>query len=296
MIIDDSEVLLEMTRQVLCDIYELFTFSQSPEAILQMRQISPDMVLLDYEMPNLNGLQIIRWMRENEALKDIPVIFLTSYQDVKFELEAFKLGAVDYVHKPFAPALLLKRIEVHLEHAERQANLLHSNGSLLEELEEKAKIIKELQYAIVFTLSDLVEMRDKSTGGHILRTTEYYKLILDYIKDNDIYPDLINGINMELVLEAAQLHDIGKVAIPDAILLKPARLTHDEFETMKTHTLIGYNAILKAMQLTHSREFLNIAAVVALTHHERWDGTGYPHSLEGDAIPLVGRIMAVVDV
>lgn len=296
MVIDDSELTLEMVRTVLCDTYDLALFSKGTDALIAIRDIAPDMILLDYEMPNLNGLEIIHLIKEDQALAAIPVIFITSYNDVKFELEAFKRGAVDYIHKPFSPVLLKKRIEVHLEHARRQAELASHNEDLMTVLEKQTTVIKELQYAIVFTLSDLVEMRDQSTGSHIYRTTEYYKLILRQLEKLGLYSTQMKGIDQELVLEAAQLHDIGKVAIPDAILLKPAKLTTDEFEVMKTHTTIGYNAIIKAMQLTHNKDFLSLAAMVALTHHERWDGTGYPNALGGDGIPLVGRIMAIVDV
>ncbi len=238
----------------------------------------------------------MKWMQENTSLADIPVMFLTSYQDINFEVRAFELGAVDYIHKPFSPILLKKRIALHLEHAANTARLASYNSILQSALDEKTHIIKELQYAIVFTLSDLVEMRDRSTGGHIQRTTAYYRLILQHLEKSGIYPQYLKGLDYEIVCEAAQLHDIGKVAIPDCILLKNGRLEESEFAVMKTHTLIGHNALVKAMMLTHDKDFLNLAAIVALTHHERWDGTGYPYGISAEAIPFVGRVMAIVDV
>lgn len=296
MAIDDSHLILEIVKHALQDEFDVFTYNSSPEAILNIRTIQPDLILLDYEMPDMNGMDVMRWICENKLNTVIPVIFLTAYQDMQFELEAFQLGAVDYIHKPFTPQLLTKRIQVHISHMRSQVELSLKNYDLADAVAEKTSIIKELQSALIYTLSDLVETRDQCTGGHVQRATDYYRVILEAIRNKQAYQKLLKGLDDELVLQAVQLHDIGKVAIPDAILLKPGKLTVDEFEIMKTHAEIGYRSLLKAMKLTQSKELLNFSAIIALTHHERWDGTGYPYAIAGEAIPLIGRIMAIVDV
>ncbi len=296
LLVDDSPLIHKIVKRGIGDIYNIVSYTNGAEAIENLNAVNPDLVLLDVEMPEIDGFETIKLMQENEIMKNVPIIFLTAKNDVDFEFQALELGAVDYINKPFANPLLLKRVEIHLSYAIQKRNLSNYNEDLQEMVQEKTKIIRELQYAIVFTLADLVEMRDNSTGGHVLRTQEYFKLILEYLEEKNIYQDVLKKIDKRLLLEASQLHDIGKVAIPDAILLKPGRLDFEEFEIMKTHTTIGYKAILRAMELTNDKEFLSFAALVALTHHEKWDGTGYPNKLKGEDIPIAGRIMAIVDV
>ncbi len=296
LLIDDSPLIHKIVKRALGDQYALVSFTNGREAADAVSEIIPDLVLLDVEMPDLDGFATIELLKQHKCMNRIPVIFLTAKTDVDFEFQALQLGAVDYINKPFANPLLLKRIEIHLSHSLQQRYLAHYNEDLQEMVQQKTKIIKELQFAIVYTLADLVEMRDNSTGGHVLRTQAYFKLILDYLAEHNLYQEYLSKVDPLLLLEASQLHDVGKVAIPDSILLKPAALTPDEFEIMKTHTTIGYNAIVKAMELTNDKEFLIFAAEVALTHHEKWNGTGYPKGLSGDEIPLAGRIMAIVDV
>ncbi len=294
--IDDSPVVLRFITRAVSEMYDCKTATSGEEGLLLIANENPELILLDVEMPDMSGFDTIKILKQNPATVNIPVIFLTGKNDVEFELEALKLGAVDYINKPFATPLLLKRVEMQMRLAQNQRELKHYNDNLQHMVAEKTEIIKELQYAIVFTLADLVEMRDGSTGGHVLRTQTYFKLMLEYLAANDILQDELRGIEPALLLEASQLHDIGKVAIPDAILLKPGRLTPEEFEIMKTHVVIGNKAIKNAMELTRDKEFLNFAAIVALTHHEKWDGTGYIGGLKGKEIPIAGRIMALVDV
>ncbi len=296
MVVDDSPLIHKIVKRVLNEKYDAISFTSGSEAVAALDEVKPDLVLLDVEMPELDGFETIKLMRQNPVMEGVPIIFLTAKTDVDFECMAFELGAVDYINKPFANQLLLKRVEIHLTHAVQRRTLANYNDDLQEMVQEKTKTIKELQYAIVYTLADLVEMRDNSTGGHVLRTQAYFNLILDYLNENDIYQSVLSKLDQRLLLEASQLHDVGKVAIPDAILLKPARLEPEEFEIMKTHTTIGYKAIVKAMELTNDKEFLKFAAEVALTHHERWDGNGYPNGISGTDIPIAGRIMAIVDV
>ncbi len=296
LLVDDSPVIHKIVKRVLEENYNVVSFLSGVEAVDKLDEIQPDLVLLDVEMPDLDGFETIKLMKQKEIMESVPIIFLTAKNDVNFEFEALELGAVDYINKPFANPLLLKRVEIHLTHAIQKRTLSHYNEDLQEMVQEKTKIIKELQYAIVYTLADLVEMRDNSTGGHVLRTQSYFQLILDYLAEKDIYQAVLKDLDQRVLLEASQLHDVGKVAISDAILLKPGKLTPEEFEIMKTHTVIGYNAIVRAMELTNDKEFLNIASIVALSHHEKWDGSGYPNGLTGENIHVAGRIMAIVDV
>ncbi len=296
LVIDDSPVIHKIVRRVLERGYNVFSCTSGSEANEKLDDINPDLILLDVEMPELDGFETIKLLRQHEKIENVPIIFLTAKNDVDFEFQAFELGAVDYINKPFANPLLIKRVEIHLSHAMQKKRLSTYNEDLQDMVQEKTKIIKELQNAIVFTLADLVEMRDNSTGGHVMRTQTYFKLILDYLNENNFYQDELKDADHRLLLEASQLHDVGKVAIPDAILLKPGKLTPDEFEIMKSHTVIGYRAIVKAMELTTERQFLEFAAQVALTHHEKWDGSGYPSKLSETDIPIAGRIMAIVDV
>lgn len=289
MIVDDSPLIHKIVRRALEDKYELVSFNSGIEAVEQVEAMKPDLVLLDVEMPGADGFETIKLLQKASCMKDVPVIFLTARNDVEFELQAFDLGAMDYINKPFSNPLLVKRVDIHIKQAIDKKTLSEDN-------QEKTKTIQDLQSAIVYTLADLVEMRDNSTGGHVFRTQRYFEIILDYLAENDVYQDILRGMDRRLLLEASQLHDVGKVAIPDAILLKPARLTPQEFEIMKTHTTIGYSAIRRAMDLTSDKEFLEFASQVALSHHERWDGKGYPNMLSGPAIPIAGRVMAIVDV
>ncbi len=296
LLIDDSPLIHKIVRRVLENQYEVITFTDGNEAVSKLNDIKPDLILLDVEMPEITGFDVIKLIKANPLIANVPVIFLTAKNDVEFELEALGLGAVDYINKPFANPLLMKRVEMHLSYAVRQRLLSNYNENLQAMVQEKTKIIKELQSAIISTLAELVEMRDTSTGGHIIRTKEYFRLFLNYILEHGLYDDKYTESDAQLMSEASQLHDIGKVAIPDAILTKPAKLTFEEFEIMKTHTTIGYEAIKKAMTLTSDKDFLNFAAIVTHTHHEKWNGAGYPCGLSGEEIPLPGRIMALVDV
>ncbi len=296
LVIDDSPIIHKIVREVLKDVCDVESAHSANEAFELLGKAKPDLILLDVEMPEKTGFEAIQELKRNPDYEDIPVIFLTAQNDMSFEIKAFELGAVDFITKPFMPPLLIKRVQLHLELAAHRDFLRNSSKELQRMVEEKTEIIKELQNAIIFTMSEIVEMRDGTTGGHILRTQGYYGCILDYMVKHNIYADQLAGIEPDMLREASQLHDIGKVAISDSILLKPGKLTPEEFEIMKTHTTLGEKSIRKAMELTQNKEFLNYAAIVAVSHHEKWDGSGYPHNLQKEEIHIAGRIMAVVDV
>ncbi len=245
----------------------------------------------------MDGFEVLSKIKAMGAPYDeIPVIFVTAKDDTNSEFEGLDLGAVDYVIKPFSFNLLLKRVELHLKLAQQQQELQNYSLNLETMVEAKTATIQNLQYAIVHVLSDMVERRDGSTGGHLLRTTEYLKVLITKAKEMDVYPEILQKLDVKTLAHASQLHDVGKISIPDSILLKDERLSALEFEFMKTHTTIGEEALRFAMESLEDITFLEIAADFVGSHHEKWDGTGYPRGLAGENIPLPGRLMAIADV
>jgi len=206
------------------------------------------------------------------------------------------LGAVDYILKPFSPPLLRKRIEMHLLVESQRQELIRFSNNLMDMVEEKTKNVVDLRNAIMFTMAELVEYRDDITGKHIERIQEYLRVLLNALIESGMYPDEPESWDMDLVLQSAQLHDVGKITIKDEILLKPGRLTHEEFEKIKEHTTFGKNIIDEIKSMTTEQAFLDYARIFVGTHHEKWDGSGYPTGLKGEEIPLLGRAMAIVDV
>jgi putative two-component system response regulator len=303
MIVDDNITNLTACKVALAGEYAVLPASSGEKMFKLLERIKPDLFLLDVEMPDMSGYDIIKIIKNNPEIADIPVIFLTAMSDFGNELEGLSLGAVDYITKPFSPPLLVKRIGVHLQiEAQKQVvkeqkqQLEYYVNNLEQMVEDKTHTILDLQNAIFSLLTEVVEYRDYVTGGHVSRTSMYIKLMLDELLEREIYADEINRWDRHLVILSSQLHDIGKVAIRDSILLKPGRLTPEEFEEMKKHTLYGAKMIEKIEANTTERKFIEHAKVMALTHHEWWNGKGYPNCLESINIPLQGRIMAVADV
>ena len=296
MIIDDNVVNLQVARKALKDMYNVIPVTSGKKALSLLENSSPSLILLDIDMPEMNGFETIKLIKENENLQNVPVIFLTAMDKHESELEGLKLGAVDYITKPFSIPLLNQRIDIHIKLEAQQKELKNYNDNLMQMVDEKTKTIEELQHAIIYALSNLIECRDGLTGGHVLRTQKYLKILCDGLVESGDYLDEQEGYNISLLVESAQLHDIGKVGIPDEILKKPGKLTTEEFETIKTHPLVGESALKAAMELTSDKDFLRLAAVIAVTHHEKWDGSGYPYGLKGKNIPLIGRLMAIADV
>ena len=302
-IVDDNMTNLTMGLSILKTFYNVTAVPSAVKLFDILEKITPDLVLLDIEMPEMNGYEAISKMKADSRFADIPVIFLTAKNDDTSELEGFYLGAVDYIAKPFSAPLLLKRIENQLlilrqkrDLLAHQAKLKDYADNLAEKVNEKTREVYLLQNAIVSALSDMVEFRDKLTGRHITRTQLYLKALTEELLRKGIYQEEISGWDLELFLSSAPLHDVGKIVISDTILNKPAKLSEEEFEVMKTHVTAGVDAIEKIMHTTNECAFLQYALLIAGTHHEKWDGTGYPTGLKGRNIPLAGRLMAVADV
>ncbi len=272
----------------------------------------PDLILLDVMMPEMDGYEVLKTLRANPASQDIPVIFVTALSADTDEELGLSLGAVDYVTKPVKPALLLARVRAQLELKKARDWLTDQNAYLDAEVHRRMAENELIKDVSLHALAALAEKRDNETGNHLHRTQGYVALLIELLRAHPRFQaELADEAYCGRVIKAAPLHDIGKVGIPDAILLKPGKLTPDEFEVMKTHAMIGAQALeesIKLVQVARAQrgvtadvddsalDFLEVARQIAGGHHEKWDGSGYPSGLQGDAIPLPARLMAVADV
>lgn len=268
----------------------------------------PDVILLDVMMPDMDGYQVLQALKADAATRDIPVIFVTAMDSVEGETHGLALGAVDYITKPFNPDIVLARVRTHIELAKARERLHDENAWLEREVARRTNenaLIRDLSLS---ALACLAEVRDIETGHHILRTQSFVELLAHHLAGHPDYREALADERLEIIVRSAPLHDIGKVGIPDSILLKPGRLTSAEFEIMKKHPVIGADAITRAMaQAANSRSgdgalpggafaFMETAREIALSHHEKWDGSGYPAGLQGRQIPVSARLMALADV
>jgi putative two-component system response regulator len=295
-LVDDNPVNLKLARNTLMERYNVFTVPSAQKLFQLLEQTLPDLILLDVVMPEMSGYEAIGTLKSNPWTAGVPVIFLTSKTDTVSELEGFSLGAVDYISKPFSPQLLLKRVEVQILLESQKGELKNLNENLQHLVEEKTGEVLELQNAILVTMANLVECRDDITGSHVERTERVLRLLVEEMLEKGIYRDILDTWDINLFLQSSKLHDVGKIAIKDHILLKPGPLTREEFEEMKKHTVFGETVIEKLQQNTKESIFLTHAKIMAGAHHEKWDGSGYPRGIAGSNIPLQGRLMAFADV
>ena len=281
-VVDDNDVNLVKAKLSLDGHYRIFTLASAEKMFSMLDKITPDLILLDIKMPKTDGFAAIKQLKEHEQTANIPVIFLTAATDDVTEAQGFELGAVDFISKPFSVPVLLNRIKLQLD--------------INEIIHERTEKLLRLQNSMVSVLAKMIENRDKLTGEHIGRTTGYIKILLNAMLEYNVYAGEIKDWDLEIVISSARLHDIGKIAVTDVILNKPGSLTADEFEIMKTHANEGEKIIDSIIAESGDEIFLRNAKLFAGHHHERWDGTGYPHKLKGEEIPLQGRIMAIADV
>jgi putative two-component system response regulator len=281
-VVDDQNTNLHMAEEALEEQYHVMTLPSATKMFALLEKVTPDLILLDIEMPDMDVFEALRRLKAETAYASIPVIFLTSRSDASTEVHGFQLGVVDFITKPFSAPVLLNRIRTHL--------------NINDLIRERTAELVKLKNGIVLVLADIVENRDRETGGHIERTTAYIKILVDAMIKRKIYLDEIIGLDLDMLVSSARLHDVGKITIPDLVLNKPDKLTHEEFEIIKTHAMLGEHIINQIISRTGNVEFLHNAKLFTSTHHERWDGLGYPQGLKGAQIPLQGRIMAIVDV
>ena len=288
-IVDDSHTNLVMAEEAIENHFRVVTLSSAEKMFTILEKLLPDMILLDIKMPGMNGFDAMKRLKAVGKYAEIPVIFLTVLSDPDSEAHGIELGAADFISKPFSAPVLLNRIRYHLHIDE----IIHERT---EQLHMRTIQLARLQNGTIHTLADIVENRDRNTGGHIDRTTVYMRLLIDSMKAHGVYLDEIEDWDADLVANSARLHDLGKIAVSDTILNKPGTLTCDEFSIMKEHTLAGERIIDRIADRAGEGEFLNSARSALAYHHEHWDGSGYPYGLKGTDIPLHGRIMALIDV
>ena len=291
-VVDDSRVFLHRARKALEDKYQVLTTLSAVKMFELIAEVTPDLILLDIHMPEMDGFAVIEKLKKDERTARIPVVFLTSSTDEAIEARGFELGAVDYVTKPFSSAVLLNRIATHL----------HIDGLI----KKRTKRIERLKNSTLSVIADMVESRDKVTGGHIERTSGYIRILIDAMNDRSVYAEEMALWDFDTIVSSARMHDVGKIAISDLILNKPGKLTPEEMETMRTHVSEGEMIINRIIAKVYDGDgegeeddtgaFLQHAKTFAGYHHERWDGSGYPYGLKGLNIPLQGRIMAIADV
>ena len=295
-VVDDNPVNLDLAKNTLKDGYDVFTVSGGESLFKLLENVIPDIILLDVLMPGMNGYEILSILKKDKRTSGIPVVFISSQSDPQSEHTGFSLGALDYIAKPFSPPILRKRVEVILLMESQKTELRRMNGILQEMVNEKTRDIDDLQNAVLRTLGNLVVYRDVVTGSHIGRAETLLSHLLDEMLKQGAYNSEIEIWDRKLLLQSAHLHDVGKIAIQDRILLKPGSLTPAELIEMQKHTIFGEKIIDKIIQSTKENDFVTHAKLFAGTHHERWDGTGYPRKMKGEHIPLQGRLMAIVDV
>jgi len=298
LVVDDVSDNVALLSNLLAGTYRTLVATSGLEALnVARRSPHPDLILLDIVMPNMDGMEVCRQLKADPQTADIPIIFLTAQSDVQDEQAGLDLGAVDYITKPISAALVMARIKTHLHLKATRDFLKSKNEYLANEVGRRTREIAMIQDVTMVAMGSLAETRDTETGAHIHRTQHFMRLLATNARS---LPELASQLTEEAVstlYKSAPLHDIGKVGIPDHILLKPGKLTPEEFEVMKTHTTLGRQAILTAERyLGTSTSFLTIAREITWTHHERWDGLGYPQGLKEEAIPLSGRLMAIADV
>ena len=298
LVVDDTPDNLSLMSGLLKDLYKVKVANSGEKAIKIVHSDSPpDLILLDIMMPGLSGYDVCKILKDDHKTRDIPIIFLTAMTATEDEKKGLELGAVDFITKPVNPPIVMARVATQLQ-VKAAADFLKDQNAYLEtEVAKRTKELAAIQDVTILAMASLAETRDNDTGNHIRRTQYYMELLANYLKNHDRFRGFLSDHTITMLFKSAPLHDIGKVGIPDRILLKPGRFEPHEFEIMKTHCKLGRDAIQHAEdQLGLEVEFLKYAKEIAYSHQEKWDGTGYPEALAGDFIPISARLMAVADV
>lgn len=289
LVVDDDRLNLMVAQKLLAENYHVAAVNSGELALRYLGKNHPDLVLLDIQMPDMDGFEVMRKIQDDEHWRKIPVIFLTADRTAETEEECFKLGAVDYIGKPFVPSIMLQRIHRTIELEDYRRSLEHM-------VEQQLQRITQLQQDIIFSMANLIESRDGTTGEHVKRTSGYVNLLVEKMQEQGLYKEMLTSDYVDYLRKASPLHDIGKIAIPDAVLQKPGKLTQEEYEMIKIHAKEGGRLIRENMSRIAEQEFVEIACDMAACHHEKWAGNGYPKGLKGQEIPLAARILAIADV
>ena len=290
--VDDTKTNLDLLVNTIGEHYDLSVAMDGPSALQLIEAAPPDLILLDIMMPGMDGFQVMAKLQENASTREIPVIFLSALSEISSKAKGFAMGAVDYITKPFQIEEVFARVNTHLKLRLSQEALKIFNSQLQELVAQQVEEIGHSQQAMIFALAKLSHTRDDDTGLHLERVQHLCKILAtELATEHELTPEFIATI-----YHASPLHDVGKVGIADAILLKPGKLTAEEFDVMKTHTTIGAVTLESVHKLYPNNSFITMGIDIAQCHHERWDGTGYPQGLYGAAIPVSARIMALVDV
>ena len=293
LIVDDAPENLDVLNTILKDSYTIKVALNGEKAleIASNPEALPDLILLDVMMPGMNGYEVCRHLKTSDLTRRIPVIFVSALSDVTDEKKGFDVGAVDFITKPVMAATVRARVRTHLA-------LQDQNRALEDKVRERTEELAHTQNVTMIGFATLAEFRNQETGAHIMATQQFVSLLAHYLAVHPRFSSYLVAGTIDLLQRSAPLHDIGKIAVPDHILLKPGKLTPEEFDEIKKHTIYGRDALARAEQALGDvkSSFLTIAKEIAYTHHEKWDGSGYPQGLAGDAIPISGRLMALADV
>jgi len=298
LVVDDTPDNLLLMANLLKDSYTVKAANNGEKALRIARDAPPpDLILLDIMMPGMTGHEVAQALQGDPATRDIPIIFLTAMASSEDETHGLELGAADYITKPISPPVVLARVRTQLKVKDAADFLRDKNEYLEQEVQRRTRELGAIQDVTIHAMASLAETRDNETGNHIRRTQHYVKLLAEHLREHPRFRAFLHPDTIKLLFKSAPLHDIGKIGIPDRILLKPGRFEPEEFEIMKTHTTLGRDAIAHAeQQLGMDVDFLRLAKEIAYSHQEKWDGSGYPEGLAGDAIPISARLMAVADV
>ncbi|MBF0119381.1 MAG: response regulator [Desulfobacterales bacterium] len=288
LIVDDERFNIDILIDTLKD-YETIIAKSGEQAFKRLDKILPDLILLDIMMPEMDGYEVLKRLKAEDRTTHIPVIFITAMNEAGDETKGLEIGAIDYIAKPISPPIVRARVKNHL-------TLKNYRDHLEELVKKRTEQLLMTQDVAIQSMGVLAEYRDSDTGMHIKRTQNYIKILTAYLKHHPKFQNFLDDQTIELLYKSAPLHDIGKVGIPDHILLKPGKLTPSEFDEMKKHTVYGRDAIMACEKQIGSESFLRYAREIAYSHHEKWDGSGYPLGQKEDKIPISGRIMAIADV
>ncbi len=298
LVVDDTPENLSLMAALLKDAYKVKVANHGEKALkIALGEHAPDLILLDIMMPDMDGYEVCRRLKANPATQDIPIIFLTAKSETEDEEMGLNLGAVDYITNPISPPIDKARVATQLALKASADFLRDKNDYLEQEVARRTEEVMAIQDVTILAMASLAETRDSDTGNHIRRTQFYMLTLAQALRKHPRFSAALDDATIPMLFKSAPLHDIGKVGIPDRILLKPGRFTPEEFEIMKTHTTLGHDAIAHAEAALGTKvAFLSMAKEIALYHQEKWDGSGYPEGLAGDNIPLSARLMALADV